>query len=148
MNWRSIFSFLRSSEVTKVQETVTPPLEPDRLLKTEEIPLPIEPNGENLMITVEKMNAIVAAVQTVENMAGMAIAINNAAPTAQQKLQAAIQIATTVEPSLAPQAMALQTVIGSLVNIFNMFGIFKKAAPAPAAAVGGSVASTGTLTHN
>lgn len=86
------------------------------------------------MITTEKLNTIATAVQTVEALANTAVAATGAAPTGAQKAQAAIAIATAVDPSLNAQITPVMVIINSLVNVFKLFGIFKSSAPAPAPA--------------
>jgi hypothetical protein len=97
---------------------------------------PQKPIGEtNMSITKEKLEIIAGAVQTVETLAATAVAQTGTTPTAQQKLNAAVAIATAVDPELAPRVTLVQSIISSLVGVFNIFGIFKKKLPAQPAPV-------------
>lgn len=74
----------------------------------------------------EKLNTIATAIQQVETIATAAVAAGQASPTSQQKLDAAIMIATTIDPTLQEKVSPVKAIIGSLVSVFNLFGLFKK----------------------
>lgn len=70
-----------------------------------------------------------AAATQVEQMAQFALVQTGNAPSNAQKLQAAVAIASAVNPLIATNAQAATSMINSLVSVFNLFGIFKRTAP-------------------
>lgn len=77
------------------------------------------------MFSVQQLTNVAAAVQAAE-----AIAVSfQSATTGPQKLQLAVGIATAVDPSLAAYVPAVQTLMSSLVGLFNMLNLFKKSSP-------------------
>ena len=83
-----------------------------------------------MQITSDKLTTIATAVQTVEAVATQAAAVLGTAPTGAQKLQAAVQVASALDPTVAQWAVPVETLIGAVVGIFNLFGAFKhNAAP-------------------
>lgn len=82
----------------------------------------------------EKLNTIATSIQQVETIAIAAVAAGATAPTSQQKLDAAIMIATTIDPTLQEKITPVKAIVSSLVGVFNLFGLFKKKQPGQAGA--------------
>lgn len=82
-----------------------------------------------MAVSAEHLASIAASVQAVEALAAQAPASISGA----DKLAAATALATAANPELAVKASAVSTIIGSLVGILNVFGIFKKKSAAPQA---------------
>lgn len=75
-----------------------------------------------------------AAATQVEQLSAVALAQTGSTPSNAQKLQAALSIASAVNPTIGADAAAATLLINALVGVFNLFGIFKRA---PAATVAG-----------
>ncbi len=129
----SRWSFLTRLLPQAPQIPATPEKDPLPKLAEE---LPLNPIGEIPMsfnLTPEKLNTIAAAIQSVESIATTAVAVTGTAPTNEQKLNAALSIATAADPAIAPYTAAASVIISALVGIYNLFGVFKKKAAAPVA---------------
>lgn len=84
----------------------------------------------NLAVTADHLNTIASAIQTVEAAATTAIAATGQAPTNVQKLEAAVSIATALNPQLNQLVTPVSSLINSMVSVFNLFGLFKRSTPA------------------
>lgn len=80
------------------------------------------------MFSPTQILAAANAVQTVEAL----VASVAAQPTGAQKLDAAVTIAATLDPTVAAYVDPLKALMSSLVAAFNLLGIFKRTPPVPA----------------
>lgn len=80
----------------------------------------------DLTVTAAHLSTISTAIQTVEAAATTAIATTGQAPTSAQKLQAAVAVASALNPQIASLVTPVESLISSLVSVFNLFGLFKK----------------------
>jgi hypothetical protein len=80
----------------------------------------------DLAVTAAHLNTIATAIQTVETAATTAVAATGQSPTSTQKLQAAVTIAAALNPNIAALVTPVESLISSMVSVFNLFGLFKK----------------------
>ena len=77
-----------------------------------------------IQTTADHINQINTVVQQVAAAASVAQATTGTAPTNAEKLQAAVTIATTLNPQLAALVTPLETLISNAVSLFNIFKLF------------------------
>lgn len=85
--------------------------------------------NNTIAVNTGHLQTIATATQAVESMAQTALATTGQPPTAAQKVAAAVQIASALDPQVVQVTTPLEVLIGSVVGIFNLFGIFKHSAP-------------------
>lgn len=78
-----------------------------------------------MSITPANLATVTTAIQTVETLAVNAVAQGTAAPTNAQKLEAAISLASAIDPAIGVWVVPAEALINALVGVFNIFGIFK-----------------------
>lgn len=91
-----------------------------------------------IQATADHINQINTVVQQVAAAATVVQQTTGTAPSNAEKLQAAVAIATTLNPQLAQLVVPIETLISNAVSLFNVFKLFgahnNPAAPAPAPA--------------
>ena len=70
------------------------------------------------------LSTIATAVQGVESLAAQSLQATGTAPSSEQKLAAAVQMASVLDPSVGQLVTPAAALVSSVVSIFNMFGLF------------------------
>jgi hypothetical protein len=86
----------------------------------------IKGNTMNVLNILATIIASVKAVEAIVNTPNADGTINK--PTGQEKLDAAIAMIEAVEGTVLPMLPAVKAMIGSLVALFNLRGLFHKSA--------------------
>jgi hypothetical protein len=72
------------------------------------------------------INTVAAASLGVEQMAAQAVATGAQAMTGPQKLQAALSLASALDPQINAVALPLESIFSAVVGIWHLFGVFPK----------------------